>query len=56
MTNIEAKVTFRGRSGLKAAALDLNGYVRNEVKVDKDGNSGSVITLPADTLYTIIEG
>ncbi len=47
--DIQATVTFTSGAGLKAQALDLNGYVREAVPV-----VGGKLTLPRDTLYVVV--
>lgn len=47
--DIQATVTFASGGGLKAQALDLNGYAREAITV-----TGGKLTLPRDTLYVVV--
>ena len=47
--DIQATVTFASGGGMKAQALDLNGYAREAVPV-----TGGKLTLPRDTLYVVV--
>jgi hypothetical protein len=51
--NIDAKITFPNAANLTATALDEQGYPRESLTPQMDGNSAT-LTLPKDTLYTIL--
>jgi hypothetical protein len=51
--DIEASVTLAGDAGLKAEALDEQGYPRNEVTPQISGGVATIV-LPRDSLYTVI--
>ncbi|AEE96984.1 fibronectin type III domain-containing protein [Mahella australiensis] len=51
--NINAKVTFKGKSQIhRVITLDENGYEKSELKVKKD-MSGTTITLASDAIFTV---
>ena len=52
--NIEATISLKLSGPLKATALDEHGYARKTID-PKIENGTVTITLPADSLYTIIE-
>ena len=51
--DIDAKVTLANGAGLKAVALDEQGYARGELQPQMADGSAT-ITLPKDSLYTIL--
>jgi hypothetical protein len=53
---IHATVTFKNRAVRSATALDLYGYARpSETLVVKTSATGTALSLPVDTYYTIVE-
>ncbi|RAV05503.1 hypothetical protein DQG13_02450 [Paenibacillus sp. YN15] len=53
--NIDAKVTLKEIADVsKVYALDVNGYVREEI-AGTEANGSYTIQLPANTLYTLVE-
>jgi len=51
--NIDAKITLPNAAKLKATALDEQGYPREPLTPQLNGDAAT-LTLPKDTLYTII--
>jgi hypothetical protein len=51
---IRTRVTLKGIKG-RASVLDENGYVTNRTVDTSDTADGLVITLPEDSLYTVVQ-
>ncbi len=51
--DIDATVTFANGGDLKAVVLDEQGYARGELKPQLS-NGSATITLPKDSLYTVL--
>lgn len=51
--NINAKVTLKNRTKMKAISLDENGYYKSNAKVEAKGKDLKV-NLPANSMYTIV--
>ncbi len=51
--DIEARVTIANGANFKATALDEQGYARASIPTQTAG-SDAIVTLPKDTLYTIL--
>jgi hypothetical protein len=52
--DIDTTVTFSNGAGLKAIALDEQGYARGDVPVQTSG-ADATVTLPKDGMYTILQ-
>jgi hypothetical protein len=51
--DIDATITLTNGAGIKATALDEQGYARNSLQTRVIG-ANAIITLPKDSLYTIL--